>query len=308
MNLSPGTRVVLSPVFAAIVVIFSLANMLGGQEIDGEAKGRLTKIKYLVDQGGKFFKSGDFADSAAKIREAQTALISLAESGNKAVIDLLKKDYERIETARKLLTAKGEEFEALPELGSIMPKSKPGSTSKDKQGSDSMDAPAAGSDDTEMISFTKQVAPIILQNCGQCHVEESRGKYSAATYPSLIKGTRKGKAVKPGDLEMSRMIVRIEEGTMPPEGPPVPDDQVAILKTWIEQGAKFDGEKNKRNANLTSYVPVDGSGTNGAAGRPGDSNAANRERRRDRPTIGALGGDRDEDQRDDDNKGRGGGG
>ncbi len=312
MNLSTVTRNVLLRQVAAIVVVLALTNIVGGQEIDGEAKGRLTKIKYLVDQGGKLFKSGDFAESASKIRDAQTAMIALAETGNKAAIDQLKYDYDRIVKAQKLLIPKGEEFEALPDLGSINPKSKSGSANGDS-GSDSMAAPAA--DDSEMVSFTKQVVPIILQNCGRCHVEQSLGKYSAANYVSLLKGTRKGKAVKPRDLEMSRMIVLIEEGAMPPKGPPVPDDQIAILKTWIEQGAKFDGEKKQRNANLTTYVSTGatgstgaaGSGTKGAPDRIGDSNTTDRGRGSDRPKIGGLGGGDVTDPRDD-NSDRAGGG
>ena len=312
MNLSTVTRNVLLRHAASIVVVLALTNIVGGQEVDGESKGRLTKIKYLVDQGGKLFKSGDFADSASKIRDAQTAMIALAETGNKAAIDQLKHDYDRIVKAQKLLIAKGESFEAMPQLGSIKPKSKAGSASKGDGGSDSMDAPDAAGDDTELVSFTKQVVPIVLQNCGRCHVEQTLGKYSAATYVSLLKGTRKGKAVKPGDLEMSRMIVLIEEGAMPPQGkaPPVPDDQVAILKAWIEQGAKFDGETKQRNANLTSYVSTSGngdagtagSGTKGVPGNVGDSN----NRGRNRPKIGPLGGGEGDDRGRDPNAGRGG--
>jgi mono/diheme cytochrome c family protein len=96
-----------------------------------------------------------------------------------------------------------------------------------------------------------------VEHCGQCHVDDNKGRYSAANYNSLKKGTRKGVAVKPRDIEKSRMVQLIEDGEMPPQMPEFPPEKLEKIKTWIAQGAKFDGKSKTEKI---------------STGRSGDSN------------------------------------
>ncbi len=266
--------------FATISLNFLIAPV-AAKDLSDEQKTELARIKSLVDRGGKYFKSGDFEKSADKIREAQKRLIKLAGTKNAEIVTMLKSDYTRIENVQKLLKKEKETFDELPDLNSFMPSASSSdqvenpddeqnpfesdavSTDKDV-GSDAdskeMDADKekdAESDKTEMVSFTKEVAPIIVEHCGKCHIKETKGTYSATTYDSLKKGTKKkGVAVKPGDIEKSRMVSLIEGGEMPPKSKSFPADELATLKTWIEQGAKFDG-KNKKQT-LPEIVGDDG--------------------------------------------------
>lgn len=270
---------------------FLLKSETASAQISDSKKTRIKRVENLVDKAGDLFKEKDYAGSADSIRDAQKELVKLAEGKNSAVVKQLKNDYERIVKAQGLLEGKGESFDSMPAYKSFLSDgsgskgsgTKDGSDSKgsdtkdgsDTKGSDSKDgSDAKGSDtkdgsdtkgeDSEMVSFTKQIAPIFMEHCSQCHIQERRGRYDMTTYNSIKKGTRKGTAIKPRDLEKSRLIALVEGGKMPPRGKaPVPPEQLELLKTWVSQGAKFDGSNKQKNAEITEYVSTDGSGTRG---------------------------------------------
>ena len=259
------------------------------QEISSAKQARIDRLKKMVDDAGSLFKDKDFDGSAEKVRSAQKELLRLASGNNPAIVKALKKDYDRIDKARTLLESQGQTFESIPDFNSLataaMEAAKKGSSSKgsdskgsdanegsDAKGSDSKgsDAKGSGTKDgsdskgTEDISFVNQVAPILIENCGMCHIDRKLGRYSMTNYNSIKKGTQKGVAVKPRDLEKSRMVALISSGKMPPRksGKTVPEEDLQVLKDWIAQGAKFDGKNNQKSADLGTYVNTgsDGSG------------------------------------------------
>ncbi len=104
------------------------------------------------------------------------------------------------------------------------------------------------------ISFNQHVRPILNKNCTSCHGgvnvgKESKmpGKLSLIYDISGIKGKSGNLAVVPGKPEESELYKRIiahdgDEDLMPPadHGPRLEDEEVRILKQWIEQGAEWD--------------------------------------------------------------------
>ena len=72
-------------------------------------------------------------------------------------------------------------------------------------------------------------------------------------YETLMKGPAEGVVVFPKDADGSRIVEVIVEGDMPRGGLKVADEELAILKKWISEGAKFDGEDPK--ASLSSLNP-----------------------------------------------------
>jgi DNA-binding beta-propeller fold protein YncE len=109
------------------------------------------------------------------------------------------------------------------------------------------------------VSFKKDIAPILLNNCLACHgPKKSEGGYRIDTFERL---TAEGDSSQPGfkakELEESEAFRRITstdvKERMPLEGDPLPEDQVALLKRWIESGLPFDGPDAK--AALASYIP-----------------------------------------------------
>ena len=95
------------------------------------------------------------------------------------------------------------------------------------------------------IDFTHEIAPILRTHCGKCHLgAKKEGGLSLNTRELLLAGGEDGKVVTPGKNGESELVRRIlssdPERRMPPEGLRVPPEKVALLKRWIEEGAKWD--------------------------------------------------------------------
>ena len=97
------------------------------------------------------------------------------------------------------------------------------------------------------ISYFKQVLPIFrAKNCTGCHQPAKRGgEYVMTEFAALLKGGETGEAaIVPGQPAKSQLLAQITpkdgKADMPKEGPPLTDAEVALVKTWIEQGAKND--------------------------------------------------------------------
>ncbi|MEX2287842.1 MAG: c-type cytochrome domain-containing protein [Planctomycetaceae bacterium] len=91
--------------------------------------------------------------------------------------------------------------------------------------------------------FGKQVAPLLKKYCVGCHnAAESNGKLMLQSFTGLQKGGEHGAVIVPGEADKSRMILALEkkaEPFMPPEGEKAPTaDEIALLKAWINAGAK----------------------------------------------------------------------
>ena len=115
----------------------------------------------------------------------------------------------------------------------------------------------------EPVDFGKQIAPIIEQHCVRCHSPgNSKGDVSLATLDDL----KSNEYVVAGDADGSYLIELVtsqdgEPPAMPKEAKPLSDDEVALLRQWIEQGAKWPSdvvvkEKAKADASWWSLQPL----------------------------------------------------
>jgi mono/diheme cytochrome c family protein len=113
--------------------------------------------------------------------------------------------------------------------------------------------------DAAPVSFTKDVAPLLVKNCQACHgAIDAKGGFQLHTFESLMKpGDSTVASVTPGkpdESELFRLVNETDkEQLMPKDGDRLPDDQIALIKTWIEQGATFDSPDPK--ATLASIIP-----------------------------------------------------
>jgi hypothetical protein len=90
--------------------------------------------------------------------------------------------------------------------------------------------------------FTAQVQPILASACYVCHSgTEPRGQLNLSVRSAALKGGASGQVIHPGDSAHSRLIARVtgagNEPRMPLNGKPLTDEQIATLRTWIDQGA-----------------------------------------------------------------------
>lgn len=101
----------------------------------------------------------------------------------------------------------------------------------------------------EKIEFNRDVLPILSNHCYVCHGPDSATREAGLRLDlreSAIGKAESGKrAITPGKVQASELIRRIttkdESERMPPaDGPKqLNANQIATLKTWIEQGAEF---------------------------------------------------------------------
>ncbi len=124
-----------------------------------------------------------------------------------------------------------------------------------EDGDESAPASAPDTDTGGGVSFSKQIAPILVGRCGRCHVEDSKGDFEMPTYAALMKGPESGPVIVAEKPDDSTLIQLVEDGEMPPRDGPIPAKDIKLLKDWVAQGAKYDGKK--RTATLTSLVPAE---------------------------------------------------
>jgi hypothetical protein len=101
--------------------------------------------------------------------------------------------------------------------------------------------PAAVADPAKP-TYDQDVLPVLKQHCVSCHGnDKQKGGLNLATFAAMKEGGSSGVVVVPGDPGKSRLYslsAHAEEPKMPPNSPRIADPSLALLKTWIEQGAR----------------------------------------------------------------------
>lgn len=97
------------------------------------------------------------------------------------------------------------------------------------------------------VSFRDDVRPVLEENCASCHTGDAEGMQesglSMASYEDLMAGTRFGPVVIPGDA-LSSVLIQVVEGRvdesirMPHGGEELTEAETAVLRDWVNQGAK----------------------------------------------------------------------
>lgn len=100
---------------------------------------------------------------------------------------------------------------------------------------------------TPQISYAKDIAPILAQHCLECHDQGGAGETASglllSSYDGLMKGTKFGPVIKPGDSLSSTLVILVEgradSSINMPHGdrPPLSKAQTETIRHWIDQGA-----------------------------------------------------------------------
>lgn len=98
----------------------------------------------------------------------------------------------------------------------------------------------------DKVDFEKDVAPILAEHCIKCHGEEKqKGKLRLDLKADAFKGGKSGTpSIVTGDVAKSEIIRRVllpkdNDEIMPPEGGPLPEKLVGVLKEWVAGGAAW---------------------------------------------------------------------
>ena len=95
------------------------------------------------------------------------------------------------------------------------------------------------------IEFSRDIRPILNQNCVACHggVRQKNGVSFIFREEALGKGKSGRRTIVPGDPDASEFMARLTttdpEARMPYHGPPLQPQQIALLRRWIKEGAKW---------------------------------------------------------------------
>jgi mono/diheme cytochrome c family protein len=187
----------------------------------------IDSVRIAVKRAEDLFKEKNFEQSAKYIDICNTNFVDLVLAGERKDIAEWERIHRKLSKAAEVLAIEGAELSPLPAWGEITAKLK-----EMKEGSKKpadKDMPKDPKAKTEGVSFSKDVAPVLVQHCGRCHVDKTTGGFTMPTYEGLMKGSRAGVVLFAGDPEGSPLVEAMASGTMPPSG------------------AKFDGEDPKAN-------------------------------------------------------------
>jgi ankyrin repeat protein len=104
--------------------------------------------------------------------------------------------------------------------------------------------------DERRIDFSRQIKPLLERSCVACHSgKKPRGLFRIDSRDGIVKGGASGEAaIVPGHSQKSPLIDYVSDSVpdseMPPRArrgrfPALRTDDVAVLRTWIDQGAEW---------------------------------------------------------------------
>lgn len=95
------------------------------------------------------------------------------------------------------------------------------------------------------VDYFEQVQPILEAKCYSCHQGgKAKGDLRLDELAAALEGGESdGAAITPGKPAHSAILARVttkdEDDFMPPKGDPLTEDEVALLRTWISEGAHW---------------------------------------------------------------------
>ncbi|MEJ7767466.1 MAG: DUF1549 domain-containing protein [Chitinophagaceae bacterium] len=105
----------------------------------------------------------------------------------------------------------------------------------------------------EELELNVQVRSILAHNCYKCHGSEKiKGELRLDSKKMIFKGGEDGPVIIPGDISKSDLYRRINlpidhKELMPSKGKKLSEDDIAVIKFWIEKGAPWPDEKDKQD-------------------------------------------------------------
>ena len=95
----------------------------------------------------------------------------------------------------------------------------------------------------DAVDYLRDVKPILAKKCASCHnARKHRSGLRLDTAKAALEGGYSGPAVVPGKSHASRLFQAVtgvkNVPVMPPKGPRLSAREIALLKRWIDEGAK----------------------------------------------------------------------
>jgi hypothetical protein len=107
---------------------------------------------------------------------------------------------------------------------------------------DSLQAQRSAVTPSAPVDFVRDIQPILQNTCYECHgPKKVKAKLRLDSRAGIMKGGDTGAIVVPGNSDKSLIVRRLlgldGEDRMPKDGDPLPDAQITLIRSWIDQGA-----------------------------------------------------------------------
>ena len=94
------------------------------------------------------------------------------------------------------------------------------------------------------MTFASDIQPILEKNCAACHSGDLKlAELDLSNREAAMRGGEHGAVIVAGNSEKSklyRMVAGLDQPGMPMQGDPLKPAEVAAIKAWIDQGAKWE--------------------------------------------------------------------
>lgn len=205
-----------------LLLAMACAGVTALAEITPDHRKELTQLVKDVGKVGGMAKKKEFDEAEKALTAAEEKIKSIAESAAVKEEDkAFTGAHTAIAKARKVLDAAKAKAEGR----------KPEPTNK-------------------AVSFVKDVAPIISDNCLGCHgANNPRANLRLDTFAYWRQGGRNGAIAIPGAADQSLILGRLMTTDaalrMPKDEDPLDPKELQTIAAWINQGARFDGDNEQ---------------------------------------------------------------
>ena len=114
--------------------------------------------------------------------------------------------------------------------------------------------------ESQGVTYDDHIAAIFKRHCLQCHGDSKQeAGLSLASFAAATKGSSGGAVLMAGRSSSSRLFQAItaEDAAerMPPQNDPLPKEQIALIKSWIDMGLKQNAGSAATPARTLTFVP-----------------------------------------------------
>jgi len=121
---------------------------------------------------------------------------------------------------------------------------------------------AAETDPAAKVSYFRDVRPIFQTHCQGCHQPaKPSGEYIMTSFEKLVGAGESGEAaITPGKSATSYLVAQIkpigDEASMPKGKPPLHEEEIKLIRRWIDEGAVDDTPMSNRIQYDAEHPPV----------------------------------------------------
>lgn len=189
------------------------------------------------------------AEQRAQQLRADAARLQLEAAAADATVQALRGEIARMQAIEQLLraTAPTTAPKAAPPTAPVapptpaMPAPAPPASAGTADAQRPPEPAAAAAAGSPALVDWSTVEPLLQDRCSSCHEpSDQKGGLDVTSFAAVRRGGGSGRTLVPGDPDQSRlwrMVAHLEQPAMPKGEDPLPPEQVALLRTWIEQGA-----------------------------------------------------------------------